>query len=182
MITIKIPENEFFNETTEEFITIPETILMMEHSLVSLREWEIKWKLPFLHTEKTGEQLLDYLKAMTLTPDVDDVVYRLIPPEEMKRIADYIKDSKTAMTINESLLRGPKRSSEMVTAETIYWWMITLGVPSEYETWHLERLLALIKFISIKNDPKKRKMSQRDLIRRNAEINARNRAKYHASG
>lgn len=183
MITIHVPEQELFNEATEEFLKVPETKLVMEHSLVSLRNWEVRWKIPFLHTEKNQEQLLDYLKDMTIGDEVvDDLVYIAIPPSEMKRIANYIKDSQTAMTISESAFRGQKRSNEMVTAETIYWWMISLGIPSEYETWHLERLLALIKFISIKNDPNKKKMSQQDVIRRNAEINARNRAKYHSTG
>lgn len=182
MLAITIPAIEFYDESKEEFVETQKTILKMEHSLVSLRDWESKWKVSFFHTDKTKEQLLDYLKMMTLTEEVSDIVYRTIPESEMKKITEYIKDSHTAMTINDSLNRRQTRSNELVTAETIYWWMISLGIPMECETWHLERLLALIKFISIKNDPKKTKMSQKDVIRQNAEINARNRAKYGIKG
>lgn len=182
MITVNIPEMEFFDESKGEFYDVPKTTFTMEHSLAAIRNWEAKWKIPFLHSEKTPEQLLDYLKIMTLTDGVDDFVYLVIPESEMKRIADYIKDDKTAMTISNSFTSSLQRSSELVTAETIYWWMITLGIPLEAETWHLERLLALIKFISIKNDPKKKKLSQKETIQRNAEINARNRAKYGIKG
>lgn len=182
MITIQIPPSEWFNEETNEILPIEKKEIVMEHSLVSLRDWEAKWKIPFLHTEKNVDQLLDYLKLMTLTPNVPDVYYRAIPPEEMKRIGDYIKDSETAMRISNRALNGVKKSNELVTAETIYWWMITLNIPPEYETWHLERLLALIRFVSIKNDPKKKKMSQKDVIRRNAEINAKNRERLGISG
>lgn len=182
MITITIPEIELYDETKEEFVIVPKTVFNMEHSLVSLRDWESKWKVSFFHTEKNKEQLLDYLKMMTLTEGVSDIVYQMIPESEMRRIVDYIKDSHTAMTINDSLGGKQKRSNEFVTVETVYWWMISLGIPMECETWHLERLLALIKFISVKNDPKKTKMSQKDVIRQNAEINARNRAKYGIKG
>lgn len=182
MITVHVPKSEFFDEAREIFIEVPETSFKMEHSLVSLRDWEAKWKIPFFHTEKTAEQLFDYLKIMTITENVDDLAYQAIPKSEMKRVVDYIQDKQTAMTINDALLSGQKKSNEFVTAETIYWWMITLGIPIEYETRHLEQLLALIKFISIKNDPKKKKMSEKDVIKRNAEINARNRAKYGIKG
>lgn len=182
MISIHIPKNELFNERTETFLNIPETTLTMEHSLISIRKWEGVWKIPFLSSEKTPEQLIDYLKIMTLTKNVDPSVYYAIPEVEMRRVVEYIKDKKTAMTINNSLIGAQKRSGELVTAETIYWWMITLGIPWEFEKWHLEQLLALIQFISIKNDPKKKKMSEKDVIRRNAEINARNRAKYGIKG
>lgn len=183
MISIEIPETELFDEEHNLFIgTIPKTTLLMEHSLVAIRDWEAKWKVPFLNTDKTPEQLLDYLICMTLTENVDPMVYQLIPQSEMKRIADYMKDKKTAMTINSSMFGAERRSDEFVTAETIYWWMITLGIPLEFENRHLEQLLAQIRFISIKNDPKKKKMSTKDVIKRNAEINRRNREKYGSKG
>lgn len=178
MIVIQIPEVELYDENRNEFLTIPKTELRMEHSLVAIRDWEAKWKVPFLSTEKDGEQILDYLRCMTLTENVDPMVYHVIPEVEMKRISEYIKDKKTAMTINKSLNRPGKRNSELVTAETVYWWMVNLGVPLEFENRHLEQLLALIRFISIKNDPNKKKMSQKEIIQRNADLNRRNRERF----
>lgn len=149
---------------------------------MSIRDWEAKWKIPFLHSEKDPEKILDYLRFMTLTEDVPDYAYDLIPKSEMTRLAEYIKDGHTAMTINNEINKRALKTNEFVTAETIYWWMISLNIPPEYERWHLEKLLALIKFISVKNDPNKKKMSRREVIQRNAEINERNRKKYGSKG
>lgn len=35
MLTIKIPDREWFNDATQEFITVKGTTLQLEHSLVS---------------------------------------------------------------------------------------------------------------------------------------------------
>lgn len=183
MITIKIPRVEPYNEDTNTFgEPIKATTLVMEHSLISIRKWERKWKIPFLHSEKTDEQLIDYLRFMTLTKNVDERVYFVIPPDEMKRLGEYMKDMQTAMTFKSNLIGAQKHSSEFVSAETIYYWMITLGIPIQFEKWHLGELLALIKFVNEKNDPNKKKMSQKEVIQRYAEINERNRKRFNSKG
>jgi len=44
MLLLTIPAAELFNDITQEFITIPEKTLQLEHSLVSLSKWESKWR------------------------------------------------------------------------------------------------------------------------------------------
>lgn len=184
MLKLIIPETSVFIEDKNEFYPIPETTLSLEHSLLSVKKWESHWKVPFLrNNEKTAVQMIDYIRCMTLTKNVDPMVYHAISEEDMGKIADYIKDPMCATTFGDDRLIGAQRhSSEMVTAETIYYWMIALNIPVEFQKWHLEQLLALIKLTNIKNDPKKRKMTQRDLIQRNAEINEANKKFFGVKG
>lgn len=183
MITIHIPDKRLFFSETNTFYDVKKVDLTMEHSLLSLKKWESRWKIPFLgRTPKTNIQMLDYLKCMTLTKLVDQNAYLAIPDEEMKRIVRYIKDPMCATTFTDNLIGAQRNRNEVVTAETIYYWMITLNIPVEFQKWHLEQLLALIKLTNIKNDPKKRKMSEREVIAKYAEINERNKKLLNTKG
>lgn len=44
MLLLTIPATELFNNKTQEFISIPEKKIQLEHSLVSLSKWESKWR------------------------------------------------------------------------------------------------------------------------------------------
>jgi hypothetical protein len=71
MLKIVVPVVEGYDEKTQKIIVIDEVTLELEHSLVSLSKWESKFEKPFLEQdEKSAEELLEYIKAMTLTPDV----------------------------------------------------------------------------------------------------------------
>lgn len=148
MLTIKIPDREWFNDATQEFITVKGTTLQLEHSLVSLSKWEAKWNIPFLSKdEKTIEQTLDYIRCMTITQNVNPMVYEQLSEENIEQINQYINASKTATTFNNL---DHKSSREIVTSELIYYWMIALNVPMECQKWHLNRLLTLIRVCNAK--------------------------------
>ena len=69
MLKITVPAAEFWDEIHEEFVYKKEQTLQLEHSLVSLSKWESKWNKAFLgKQEKTDEEILDYVRCMTLTP------------------------------------------------------------------------------------------------------------------
>lgn len=171
---------EMWDESKEEFIP-PETItLELEHSLVSLKEWESKWCKPFLSTqEKTIEETLDYIKCMTLTPNVDPNVYFYLTDENIEQINNYIIAPMTATTFSDE--QSNKRNSEKITAELIYHWMITFGIPLECDKWHINSLLTLIRVRNIKTSPPK-KLSEAERLQRNAELNAERRKRLNSKG
>ena len=59
--------------------------------------------------------------------------------------------------------------------------MISLQIPVEFQKWHLNKLLTLIRVCNIKNQPEK-KRSKRDILRNNAAINAARRQKMNSKG
>lgn len=188
MLEIVLPEFEVWNNEKEEFIASKGSngkILQLEHSLISIKKWESKWHKPFLGKEdKTYEELCDYVRCMTLNHGIPDSCYTMIEPNTLSKIVDYIQDPMTATWFSkEPDSNGAPRMShqEVITAEIIYYWMIALNVPSEYQKWHLNQLLTLIKVLNIKNTPPK-KMSKRDLLKQHAAINAARRAKYNSKG
>ena len=180
MLRITVPTTELWDEDKEEFITLNERTLQLEHSLVSVSKWEAKWCKPFLSKdEKTDEEAIDYIKCMTLTQNVDPDIYGRLTADNIKQINEYIKAPMTATTFSDD--KKGKTNREIITSEIIYHWMIALNIPPEYQKWHLNRLLALIKVCDIKNQPPK-KMSKRDIMSRNASLNAARRRQLNTKG
>lgn len=181
MLRITIPAVEMWDESKEEFVHSKEQTLMLEHSLVSLSKWESKWCKVFLSGEdKTNEEILDYIKCMTLTQNVDPEVYNYLTEDNLGKINDYISAPMTATYFSSK--DKPKGSTgEMVTSELIYYWMIALNIPFECQKWHLNRLLTLIEVCNIKNQPPK-KMGRNEILRRNAELNEARKKKLNTRG
>ena len=170
---------ELYDEKTGEFIDPVTTTIRLEHSLVSLSKWESKWHKPFLHTEKTDEEIMDYIKCMTLTQNVPDDVYNRLSSKNIQEIKDYIDNPMTATTFSEN--RNQKKSREIVTSELIYYWMVAYQIPFECQKWHLNRLITLIEVCNIKNSPPK-KLSRNELLMRNTELNAQRRKALNSKG
>lgn len=179
-LQIFIPEKEFYDSEANEFIRVKETILNLEHSLISVSKWESKWHKPYLSKEeKSKDEVLDYIKCMTLNPQADPIIYKCLGNNEINKIIDYIKDPTTATVINKT---EKKISKEIITNEIFYYWMTELGIPFDpCQKWHLNRLLTLIEVCAIKKQPPK-KMSKKDIMRRNTALNAQRRAKHHTKG
>lgn len=183
MLTVTIPGFEAFNQNTNEFITVKETKLQLEHSLISLKKWEQKWHKPFLgDQEKTLEETQDYIRCMTINPGVDDEIYKYIPGNIIKQITSYIQDPMTATWFSDTEKIGAQNNKkEIVTAEIIYYWMISLNIPVEFQKWHLNTLLTLIRVVSVKNAPKD-KMDKAAMAKQRASLNAARKAKFHTHG
>lgn len=180
MLQITVPAGEFFDEETNEFVIVKEQTLQMEHSLVSLSKWEAKWNKAFLgKNEKSTEEMIDYFRCMTITKNVDPLVYLCLSQENIDAISQYINAPMTATTIRE--IQQGLLSRETVTSELIYYWMISLNIPFECQKWHLNRLITLIRVCQVKTQPP-RKMSRGEVMRQNASLNAARRRKLHSRG
>lgn len=179
MLKIVVPELELWDEKKQEFLTLKETTIQLEHSLVSISKWESKWHKAFLSKkEKSNEEIIDYIRCMTITQNVPEDVYYRLSDENMEAINKYIDDPMTAIYFHDD---EQANSRETVTSELIYYWMIIQNIPVNFEKWHLNRLLSLIKVCNIKNSPPK-KMSSKEIMRRNSALNAARRKKYNTKG
>ena len=173
-------DQEFFNEETGEFINVKPQKLMLEHSLLSISKWEAKWKKPFFSEKEMSPAMFkDYIKCMTVTPNVNPLLYESLTYKNLNTIREYMQDSMTATTIRHN--GGPK-NSRVLTSELIYYWMFALSIPIECEKWHFNRLMTLIEVASIESNPKKKKMGRRDIYAQNAELNRQRRARYNTKG
>lgn len=180
MLQITIPSAEEWDEVHETFVRTKEQVLRLEHSLVSVSKWESKWHKPFLtETEKTYEEFIDYVKCMTITQNVDPNVYYCLSKENWEKINAYIEDPHTASSVRENKAAPLRR--ETITSELIYYWMIALNIPMECQTWHLNRLLMLIRICNAKNEPPQ-KRSKRAIARDYAALNAARRKQFNTTG
>lgn len=185
MLEVTVPAVEMWDDETGEFVSsteFKEWHLQLEHSLISLSKWEAKWHKPFFSKkDKTLAEIIDYIKCMTITENVPQEVYERISHDSkiIEDISNYINDPMTATTFRKEPAR--KGTNEMITSELIYYWMIAQGIPAEFDRWHINRLLTLIRVCNAKNSPGK-KMSSSAVTRRNEALNKARRAKYHSKG
>lgn len=180
MLEITVPGIESFDERTNEFVEIDSQVLHLEHSLVSLSKWESEWEIPFLaKEEKTEEQTLSYIKIMTVEDNVPPEIYSRLSDENFRQINEYISAKMTATWFTEP--KNQKQSRETITAELIYYWMISMNIPFECQHWHLSRLITLIKVCGQKNQPQK-KMKRNEILERNRQLNAERKAKLKTTG
>lgn len=180
MLTITVKGKEFFDQETSKFVSVDNTIVQLEHSLVSLSKWESKFQKPFLGSaEKTKEEILWYFYFMVISPGVDPEIVFKMSQENYEEINAYIASRETATTFP---LHPEKRGrGETITAELIYYWMLTLNIPLACEAWHLNKLFTLIRVTNIKN-AKPKKMSAAEIAARNREINAQRRKELNTTG
>lgn len=181
-----IPGDDFWDPVNEKFLKGKDTTLILEHSLLSLSKWEQKWKISFLDTlnkkKMTGEQFMDYIRCMCITPPADPDIFKSLPPSVVQEIVSYIEDPMSATTITEP--PGPKKQGhiKVITSEVIYYWMSALQIPFDpCEKWHLNRLMTLIKIASIEQQPDK-KMSRKEALAQQRSLNAARRARTGSKG
>ena len=80
MLLLKIPPVEYYDEENDLFSYSGERTIQLEHSLISISKWESRWHKPYLaEAQRTREESIDYIRCMTITPNVPDEEYRLHP-------------------------------------------------------------------------------------------------------
>lgn len=180
MLTIIVPGPEVFDEETQEFSTIDDVELTLEHSLVSISKWESIYQKPFLGKDtKSTEEVVGYIKAMLVDPKIPPEVFSRINDDNITDINAYV-DSKMSATWFSEIGQGPP-NREIVTSELIYYWMITFNIPIQCENWHLNRLLTLIRVCNVKNS-KPKKLSAAEIAARNRELNERRKQDHKTTG
>lgn len=182
MLRLEINRQEAFNEATGEFLLLDGTGIQieLEHSLVSLSKWESEFQQPFLTDgKKSSFEIYSYILAMIRTPDITMSALEGLTQEDVDKIQEYIDSKQSATTFGTMPER--KGVGETITSELIYYWMIAFNIPFDCETWHLNRLFALIRICNIKNS-KPKKMSKHEVAERNRTLNAQRKAELGTSG
>lgn len=181
MITIDLGNIEYYDEKNNEFIYRKGGIVRFEYSLKVIYEWEGKWCKPFLkgelsNQELTNDELVDFYMKMALDP----IEKEFMTDAVMDALSEYIKKSHTATTFS-SVQDNNTNKGKTYTSEELYALMISDGVPLEFENRNLNRLLVVLRIISsYKNPPKK--MSNQDIYRQNASLNAKRKAMLKSKG
>lgn len=182
-LILKIKGCELYDEENNEFLYVKDCTLRLKHSLISLSKWESKWKKPFLsENKKTYEETVDYIKFMTITQNVDPNVYLLLTANHIQLVNQYISDTMTATTIRKSDDDVKHRKKNIFTSEVIYYWMSEFNLPPEYQKWHLNRLMTLIRVCSEKKSAANKKPNKAEIAKRNRALNASRRKRLNSRG
>lgn len=159
----------------------PAVKLALEHSLLSLSKWEAVHEKAFFGREaKTEEETESYIRQMILTDNPPENFFDRFTREDFVTISNYINSSQTATTFApESQQKGPQ---ELITNELIYYWLIQFGIPFHpVETWHLNRLMTLVKVVGVKQS-KPKKMSKQELAEKYRTLNEQRRRESGTNG
>ena len=154
MLTLNLAKQEFYDADKNTFFDSKPAKVQLEHSLISMSKWESIWHKPFLPVKnktkgiETHAQELSYITCMIIGR-VESWFSETLYRDHGQEIREYIANPSTATIIyNADSRRG---SSSIVTTELIYWWMVRFNIPSEYEKWHINRLLTLVHVCNLKD-------------------------------
>lgn len=176
MIKIKFDNKEMYDSVTNTFSVLRGGIYSFEHSLKSISAWEAIYKKPFLSDTKshTDSEMAHYCRLMAT---IDEPPVELYTSKIYQELIKYIKDPQTATTISSSKQTGPRR---IITSEVVYAMMAEAGIPFECQYWNINRLLVLLNVIEARRNPKK--MSQAEIYKQNAVLNAQRKAHLNTRG
>jgi hypothetical protein len=160
---------------------LPAIELQLEHSLVSLSKWESFHEKAFYGRDGMDrEETKSYVQQMLLSPSPSGNWIERFSTEDYDAVAGYINSKQSATWFREDDSRG--RPREIVTAELIYYWMISFQIPFEpCETWHINRLMTLIRICGIKQS-KPKKMSRQAQAAEYRRLNELRREQLGSAG
>lgn len=174
MLEIEVVLDEEFDEATNKFVSIKQRV-QLEHSLATVSKWESVFEKPFLGTEeKNNDETLAYIEMMIQGPKPSPEVFLGLLKNHHAEIQDYIARKMTATRVAEVQKGAGGRG--VITSELIYSWMVSMSIPFETQHWHLNRLIMLIRVISLKNAPKK-KMTAAERQALNRQRQAQNKTR-----
>lgn len=155
--------------------------LQLEHSLVSISKWEAFYEKAFFTMDsRTHEESMRYVEYMVLGDIPKDCTKRL-SPEHIETISEYINSTQSATWFTERP-QSPGLSKEVITSELIYYWLVQFRIPFQpTETWHLSRLMILVKIAGIKQTQPK-PMSKQEQAEQYRKLNEQRRRELGTSG
>lgn len=182
MLELQVNRPDLWDEIHNVFVQREPFTLILEHSLLSISKWESKWEKSYLSsTDKTFEEDMDYIRCMTVN-NVNPEAYKYLTNEHIERINSYINAPMTATNFfsidDEEDNNKPRKK---ITSEQIYSWMITLHIPVEFQKWHINRLMTLIKVCNIENSPPKKPNHAKSMDFRK-QLNEQRKKKYNTKG
>jgi hypothetical protein len=179
MLKVIVRGGEHWDEENNQFVYLQDVVLELEHSLVTLSKWEEKFRKPFIGTEKTNEELHEYILIMNQNPDFPPEALDRLSAENIEAIHEFLENPMTATWFNEP--PETRRNGPATTSEIIFYWMSSYGIDWEAKHWHLNKLLTLIKVFGMKNtEPKK--MTRAEQFAQQRALNAKRRAEMGTSG
>lgn len=179
MLTIDLATLEYYDSEKGEFTYESGGTVRFEYSLKALYEWEGRWKKPFLKGDLTYFELIDFYKLMAL----DQFDPKYLNDDVMKSIEDYIQDSSTATKFTDPQTPGSGgvKNNKIHTSEELYAMMFSAGIPLDFENRNLNRLLTILRIVSVQNNPPK-KMSKEDVLKQNREYNRQRKEQMKTKG
>lgn len=177
MLTLVIREPDLWDEEKAQFVLGKEHRYRLEHSLISISNWETEFERSFFNEPPTTwEEQIAYVKAMTIKPELTDEMAKYITAADLVAVNEYINKKKSGSNPHrDDKKKGSSRS--YLTTEQIYSWMVGFNIPFETAKWPFQRLWNLILFCEGQNK-KPRKYSAKE----RRAIVAANRAKMHTKG
>lgn len=181
MLTIVVGGEQGYNEETEEFVLVGGTAIELEYSLAALSKWESKFSKPFLGPqEKTREEVMGFIYEMILTPEISPEITEQFTEQNWADINAYMDSNQTGTTF-PTMPDTPKKTREIITAELIYYWLVTYSIPWEVQHWHLNRLFTLIKVFNVKSE-KPKPMTRAAALQQRRALNEQRKQQYKTSG
>lgn len=155
--------------------------LQLEHSLVSISKWEALYEKAFFTLEpRTHEENMQYIEQMIMDHIPDNFINRLLD-DHINMVGDYINSKQSATWFNDRPQPGGV-SKEVITSELIYFWLVQFNIPFQpTETWHLNRLMVLVKIAGIKQT-KPKPMSKQAQAEQYRQLNEQRRRELGTSG
>lgn len=176
LLKLNIPAQDYWDERTERFVTVDSGILVLKHTLVSLNKFETINKTPLFNKQKIPrDQLIEYIKCMTINEIKDENIYLSLSAADFKKVDAYMNDPMTATRFSRRKDRNI--NGRFITAELVYYWLSAFNIPFQpCEEWHLNKLLTLIKVCSEEQKGPQKKSRKEELMDRHALNEARKKA------
>lgn len=175
MLELDVVVAEAYDEKEQKFVPTTQRV-QLEHSLATMSKWESVFEKPFLGPqEKKNDEVVAYIEMMIQGPQPSAEVLLALIKNHLKEIQHYIDRKMTGTRIAEVKKSGGRQ--EIISSEVIYSWMVEMNIPFETQHWHLNRLITLIRVISVKRSPKK-KMSAAE----RQALNQKRKAQYNTRG